>query len=457
MALQLRRGTDAERLTITPAEGELIYTTDTKLIYVGDGSTLGGTKADSGITDLLSDTSPQLGGNLDLNSQTITGTGAINITGNINGNTVAGSSGNFTSSVIGSLSAASIQGDLTGSVFADDSTMLVDGTDGKIVLVNNVIQDLSNVYVPVTPTAGDALIWNAVDSRWEAGNPAASGGAFVGDVKGSIFADDSTLVFDAINNGIRTPNASLQVVAPIDFNEGISFGGVNNQINIINFQSFNNRNQVNMLRTTNEDIQGEYVKVGDTHEFQNGTARSFGALTYQKYDGVTIETFGVIEGFSDGILIGHETTPFATLPSKNKRFTARDGFFTFGDVDLRERVNVGGSIYVSGEVTADQGIRANIVGDDSAVILNYSTGAINASTVTGDLKGSVFADDSTAIVDSINQTITAGGFVQFGSYNTTERNALTAANGMVIYNSQVNRFQGYQNGAWINIDDGTAA
>lgn len=124
MALQIRRGTDAERLTITPAEGELIYTTDTKLIYVGDGSTLGGTKADTGITDVISDTSPQLGGNLDLNSQTITGTGAISITGNISGNTVAGSSGNFTSSVIGSLSAASIQGDLTGSVFADDSTML---------------------------------------------------------------------------------------------------------------------------------------------------------------------------------------------------------------------------------------------------------------------------------------------------------------------------------------------
>ena len=42
MALQLRRGTDADRLLITPAEGELIYTTDTKKLYVGDGTTLGG-------------------------------------------------------------------------------------------------------------------------------------------------------------------------------------------------------------------------------------------------------------------------------------------------------------------------------------------------------------------------------------------------------------------------------
>lgn len=43
MALKIRRGSNASRLTITPVEAELLYTTDTKKIYVGDGSTLGGT------------------------------------------------------------------------------------------------------------------------------------------------------------------------------------------------------------------------------------------------------------------------------------------------------------------------------------------------------------------------------------------------------------------------------
>ena len=42
MALRLRRGTNAERQLITPAAGELIYTTDTKSLYVGDGTTAGG-------------------------------------------------------------------------------------------------------------------------------------------------------------------------------------------------------------------------------------------------------------------------------------------------------------------------------------------------------------------------------------------------------------------------------
>ena len=42
MALRLRRGTDVERQTLTPVEGELIYVTDTKSLYVGDGTTTGG-------------------------------------------------------------------------------------------------------------------------------------------------------------------------------------------------------------------------------------------------------------------------------------------------------------------------------------------------------------------------------------------------------------------------------
>src|SRR6056300_573587 len=84
MALQVRRGTNAERLGITPLVGELIYVTDTKQLYVGDGTTAGGTTTIANTIDsLLSDTSPQLGGELDLNGNNITGTGNINITGTI--------------------------------------------------------------------------------------------------------------------------------------------------------------------------------------------------------------------------------------------------------------------------------------------------------------------------------------------------------------------------------------
>lgn len=49
MALQIRRGTEAQRAALAgvdvPAIGELLYTTDTKKIYVGDGVTGGGQEA----------------------------------------------------------------------------------------------------------------------------------------------------------------------------------------------------------------------------------------------------------------------------------------------------------------------------------------------------------------------------------------------------------------------------
>ena len=48
MAIKARRGTDANRLLITPVDGEMIYTTDTKKFYLGDGVTVGGNEVGSG-------------------------------------------------------------------------------------------------------------------------------------------------------------------------------------------------------------------------------------------------------------------------------------------------------------------------------------------------------------------------------------------------------------------------
>ena len=42
MTLRFRRGLEADRTTITPAEGELLYTTNKKRLFVGDGTTAGG-------------------------------------------------------------------------------------------------------------------------------------------------------------------------------------------------------------------------------------------------------------------------------------------------------------------------------------------------------------------------------------------------------------------------------
>ena len=56
MSLKLRRGSEAQRTGITPAEGEIIYTTDSKRLYVGDGLTAGGNSVSAPVTSVNSQT-----------------------------------------------------------------------------------------------------------------------------------------------------------------------------------------------------------------------------------------------------------------------------------------------------------------------------------------------------------------------------------------------------------------
>ena len=75
--LKLRRGTTSQHSSFTGAEGEVTVDTTKDTLVVHDGSTAGGTplakeSALSAInTDLVNDTSPQLGGNLDVNGANI--------------------------------------------------------------------------------------------------------------------------------------------------------------------------------------------------------------------------------------------------------------------------------------------------------------------------------------------------------------------------------------------------
>jgi hypothetical protein len=82
--------------------------------------------------DVVTDTTPQLGGNLDLNSNDITGTGNINITGNITasgnlaGTLTTASQTNITS--VGTLTSATVSGDLK----VDTDTLYVDSANNRV-------------------------------------------------------------------------------------------------------------------------------------------------------------------------------------------------------------------------------------------------------------------------------------------------------------------------------------
>jgi hypothetical protein len=218
MALRLRRGTDAQRLTLdgvalpVPAEGELIYTTDTKKLYVGDGATTGGIAVDvanstlsvddlsdvditsvaptagqslvwndsdnefqPGDATILSDKSinalldvdtasnvPTVGQVLKWNGTkfvpnddqsgglVVGATYQINITGDVTGDVTGDTAGTHTGAVTGDVT-GDLTGDVTGSVFADDSTTVIDGLNGQVLgnVVNSTVttQDVNTAIL----------------------------------------------------------------------------------------------------------------------------------------------------------------------------------------------------------------------------------------------------------------------------------------------------------------------
>jgi len=117
MPLQIRRGTTAQRLAITPLTGELIHDTTTGQLFVGNGATAGGVTTTGISLEDAQDTAASLFSTGSHSGITFAYNDAA---GRIDATVTVAATGPF-------------DGDLTGSVFSDNSTLLVSGTDGLIV------------------------------------------------------------------------------------------------------------------------------------------------------------------------------------------------------------------------------------------------------------------------------------------------------------------------------------
>lgn len=168
MTLRLRRGTDAQRTAITPDVGELIYVTDTKEIYVGDGTTLGGIR----VTGDVAASPPSLSQNLDMDGNDINGVGNIDIDGSVTANVFTGSGSGLTALPIPYDSATQL---FTGKFAGDGSGLTnVPGTDDAII---------DGAYYNLGITANDSSV---------AYNPQTK--SFFGSFDGVFIGDGSQLI-----------------------------------------------------------------------------------------------------------------------------------------------------------------------------------------------------------------------------------------------------------------------
>ena len=117
-------------------------------------------QSSGGITDVVSDTTPQLGGDLDLNSNNITGTGNINITGTLalGGNDISGVGG----ITAGTLNNHTIPGGTPGT-FALTANVVEAETDPIVGAVNGIVKadGAGNISAAVAGT--DYLVVETID------------------------------------------------------------------------------------------------------------------------------------------------------------------------------------------------------------------------------------------------------------------------------------------------------
>ena len=404
MALQIRRGTDAQRQGITPKAGEPIFTTDTKKLFIGDGSTAGGIIVDTTgdqLTDIIQDTTPQLGGTLDLNNNNITGTGNINITGQISASNI----------------------DLKGSIFADDSTLLIDGISGKIVgpVESNVV---GNVTGDVTGNVTGNLTGNANGNHTGTFDGTVTAvGQFEGQVLGSIFGDDSTMLIDGVNNAIVGP---IRTTSNINVDANALAAGVN-AIRTTGYMQPTGLNSGLGIQTLAARNSGSNTPI----TLQPGDFIK--DIIAAGYDGTDYTTCAVIKMGADK----YKTIQTGKMAGR-MIFTAYKDDGTFG-LDTIMVFQSDGKLSIGAGDNPQA--KLDVAGDGKF------TGTVNAPAFQGD----VTADDSTVMFNSNTGQITAPGTVTLASYTTTQRDALTPANGMIIYNTTTSKLEAHAGGTWVSL------
>ena len=373
--LRIKRGTKTQLQTspgYVPAEGELVYTTDSKEVFVGDGATTGGTPV-SVSTQNLEDL----------------------------GNVQALSAQNDQILVYNGTQWAATDNpaiDVRGNIYGDDSTLLVDAINGRIVgpVVTSSVT-ATNVVGNLTGDVVGSVTGNVVGNTTGTHFGAVTG-SVTGDVVGSVFADDSSSVIDSIAKILTitkiTQTGNLQINAT---------GGVS------------------VASGSNLTIGS----VGDDNAFKNGQ------LIIKRSN---------TSGVAMSVNTYHDSDNVADIKSVKSRGTEdTPASYQAGDRTME----------LVGQAFDGSSNRENVTlafETTAAVSNNVAPGkaTFKIRNPAGTNTEFVFQNDGGLVMP-------ASGYVQFGSITTTERNALTAANGMVIYNTSDNKFQGYENGAWVNL------
>jgi hypothetical protein len=362
MALRLRRGTDTQRLLITPAEGELVYTTDTQRLYVGDGVTSGGILVNTTSTSSVGELN-----DVDITSETPA-------TGDVlkwNGTQFAPAPDVGE----GLIDYVIVPGsDYQINIVAQDSTRMVDGDNNKLngdlygKVYGDSWDDISNEKVIEINgrqakldiiSDADVLIVNHNNANYydATGSLLIDGGlrAFVGDVdgdlRGSMYDVNLNKLIDNVA-GLATLDLKGSVFGD---DSTLAFDGVAGKFNL-------NDTVTGDVKTRAVDDFTRLVMVRDSAADIASSDLTYGSIQWRRDDANGEETTAFISGGNEALLFMQDSTgAFAA----DKFMVLDEGSLSIGGFTPTAKLDVRGNVKASGSI--QPGVYADNAARDAAI------------------------------------------------------------------------------------------
>jgi hypothetical protein len=521
MALQIRRGTEAQRAALSgvdvPALGELLYTTDTKKLYIGDGVSGGGQDAGyfsslavTGQDTLLSSGDNNVltvvaGTNITLTTDDNTNSLTINGPANFNGGTIAALAigeayaANPTDSVVdiegsgmrlmrmaANMSVASTNTSPFIQIAAyrtapanNNAGPMIEFRQSTVAALDEVIADIKSVVTNIANGAETGkLVFGVVnapnvayiDATGFVGNVT---GDVTGDLKGSVFADDSSMLVDAINGnffgnltGNVTGNLTGHVIGSVFADDstvlvdgpsgvlrgehiGTLTGDVTGRLfttqlsisnNLISSTTGNDNVIINPAGTGSVNITSNLIasgiqvsgpsidgSSGDGAILSANPTPSAVPLRVVEIHNTAVATGGVLFARGRGDIVAYQNQIFETVQNndslKKLIFAGHDG------TDFRESSSI--TAVVDGAVSA-----GNVPGK-----LAFATVQLGGTSVTR------LTVSSTAITVTVPFQV-----VTYADATARDAAITSPAAGMIVFLTGVSKFSGYNGAAWDNLN-----